>query len=429
MTILGTLSSVNLIAGAGILGNIGGVAIGANADLTSNISSYTSVPVVSQFAAIAGTGYISINVVANTFPALTNAIPTAYQGTLGSGTMTPVITTQSGNILGGGDLGKFEQIFNASSGYQQQANDFIKSTINATDPNVVTGFTSQDNTITGGFSDVTQAFAAFSVDVSQLGVLIDLNNLNNLGSPAALLEQVATLSYPTPGLTTALLSVGISQDAIDNIGTTTFTPAEQKLIYQAMTTVTGTDLAQILKLLRVTTPGIATMADLLNPYRIFPRSYITLTAPTADGLRGIYVDTAGSVNSNLATSLPASVLAPLEGNPLQNMSVAGTVQTATSALQVGNAVITRSIGVSVLPPVIDGIVFPLPTNSFERTLQRTRITGYGSGDYPNITFIQVVLNNGNTVKVTSLMQAKELLDRGQIPLELYNIIVNRGLLK
>lgn len=318
MTVLGILSSVNLIAGAGILGNVGGVAMGANADLTSNISSYTSVPIVSQFSTIAGSGYISINVVANTFPALTNAIPTAYQGTLGSGTMTSAITSQSGNILGSGDLGKFEQIFNASSGYQSQANQFIKSTINATDPNVVTGFTSQDNTITGGFSDLTQAFSAFSVDVAQLGVLFDLNNLNNLGNPAALLEQIANLGNPTPGLTTALLDAGISQDAIDNIGNTAFTPAEQKLIYQAMTTVTGADLVQVLKLLRVTTSGITTMADLLNPYKLFPRSYITLTAPTNNGIRGIYVDTAGSVNSHLATSLPASILAPLEGNPLQN---------------------------------------------------------------------------------------------------------------
>jgi hypothetical protein len=318
MTVLGTLSSVNLIAGAGILGNVGGVAIGANADLTSNISSYTSVAVVNQFAAIANTGYISVNVVANTFPALTNAIPTAYQSTLGNATMTGTINTQSGNILGGGDLGKFEQVFNASGGYQQQANQFIKSTLNATDPNVVTGFTSQDNTITGGFSDVTQAFAAFGADVAQLGVLIDLNNLNNLGSPAALLEQVANLGNPTPGLTTALLDAGITQDAIDNIGTTVFSPAEEKLIYQAMTTVTGNELTQILKLLRVTTAGIVNMADLLNPYKLFLRSYITLTAPTANGLRGIYVDTAGSVNTQLATTLPASVLAPLEGNPLQN---------------------------------------------------------------------------------------------------------------
>jgi hypothetical protein len=321
MTVLGTLSSVNLIAGAGILGNVGGVALGANADLTSNISTYTSIPIVSQFATLAGSGYISINVVANTFPALTNAIPTAYQSSLGTGTLTAAINTQSSKILGGGDLGKFEQIFNASSGYQQQANQFIKSTINATDPNVVTGYTSQDNTITGGFSEVTQAFAAFGADVAQLGELINLNNLNNLGSPAALLEQVSTLGYPTPGLTTALLDAGISQDAIDNIGNTAFTPVEEKLIYQAMTTVTGNDLSQILNILRVTTPGIANMADLLNPYKLFLRSYIALTAPTSSGLRGIYVDTAGSVNSNLATLLPVNVLAPLEGNPLQNQGI------------------------------------------------------------------------------------------------------------
>jgi hypothetical protein len=321
MPVIGTLSAVNLIAGAGILGNVGGVALGANAELTSNISSYTSVPVVSQFATIASSGYISINVVANTFPALTNAIPTAYQGSLGPGTLTGAITTQSNDILGSGDLGKFEQILNASSGYQQQSNQFIKSAINATDPNVVTGYTTQDNIITGGFSNITQAFAAFGLDVAQLGFLIDLSNLNNLGSPGALLEQISALGYPTPGLTTALLDAGISQDAIDSIGTTAFSPAEEKLIYQAMLTVTGNELAQILKLLRVTTAGITNMADLLNPYKLFPRSYITLTAPTSNGLRGIYTDTAGSVNSNLATSLPTNVLVPLEGNPLQNQGV------------------------------------------------------------------------------------------------------------
>jgi hypothetical protein len=61
------------------------------------------------------------------------------------------------------------------------------------------------------------------------------------------------------------------------------------------------------------------MADLLNPIKIFPRSYNTLTAPTANGLRGIYINSAGAVNSRLETELPASVLAPLTGNPLQNM--------------------------------------------------------------------------------------------------------------
>jgi hypothetical protein len=319
MSVVGTLSSVNLIAGAGILGNVGGVAILANANLTFNIASYTNVAIVDQFANIANSGYISINVVANSFPALTNAVPTAYQSSLGNAnTMTAVISTQSSNILGNGDLGKFEQVFNSADGLVNQTNQLIKSALNANDPNVVTGFTTQDTTTTGGFSDLTQAFAAFGADLAQLGSLIDLNNLNNLGSPSALLEQIVSLSNPTPGLKTALLNAGIPEETIETIDTATFTPALEKLVYQAMTQVTGKDLAQILKLLRVTTSGINTMADLLNPYKIFPRSYITFTAPTADGLRGIYVDTTGSVNTHLATTLPSNVLAPLQGNPLQN---------------------------------------------------------------------------------------------------------------
>jgi len=86
-----------------------------------------------------------------------------------------------------------------------------------------------------------------------------------------------------------------------------------------MTKITGEELAQILRLLRVSTPGIATMADLLDPVKILPRSYNTLTAPTSNGLRGIYINEAGAVNSRLETELPASVLAPLTGNPLQNL--------------------------------------------------------------------------------------------------------------
>ena len=86
-----------------------------------------------------------------------------------------------------------------------------------------------------------------------------------------------------------------------------------------MTQITGAELAQILRLLRVTTPGIATMADLVNPVKLFPLSFNTLTAPTANGLRGIYINAQGAVNTSLETTLPASVLAPLTGNPLQNL--------------------------------------------------------------------------------------------------------------
>ena len=315
----GLLSSVNLIAGAGILGNVGGYPIDANSDLTNAISSYTSVGVVSRFLNIASSGYVDQNIVANIFPALTDAVPTAYQSSLGNATLTSTITTFNNQILGGGDAGKFEQIFSSAQSFVTQTNQLIKTTLNANAVTNTTGFTSQDNLSTGGISSITQAFAAFGADLAQLGYLIDLNNLNNLGNPSAVLKQLAAVSSTTPALNTALLNVGIPSSAIENVSTTKFTDQQQHLIYQAMTQITGTDLQQILKLLRVTTSGIATMADLLNPVKIFPRSYNTLTAPTANGLRGIYINSAGAVNSKLATELPASVLSPLTGNPLQNM--------------------------------------------------------------------------------------------------------------
>jgi hypothetical protein len=113
--------------------------------------------------------------------------------------------------------------------------------------------------------------------------------------------------------------VGIPASLLEDIANSSFTDQQQHLIYLAMTQVTGSELQQVLDLLRVTTPGITTMADLLNPLKIFPRSFNTLTAPTANGFRGIYINSLGAVNSRLATELPASVLAPLTGNPLQNL--------------------------------------------------------------------------------------------------------------
>jgi hypothetical protein len=313
---LGTLSAVNLIAGASILGNIGGIAFTTNADLSNNISTYTSIGVVNQFASLAGTGYISINIAANSFPALTNAIPTAYQSNLGSGTITSAITAQSANILGFGDVGKFEQVFNSAYSFEQTTNQLIKSCINATDPNVTTTFTTMDTTVTGGLSDLTLATESFGNDLLKLGNLINFEDLGNFGSPASVLVQIGRYTHTTPALNTALLNSGLSVTIDGNLSVNNFNYAQQKLVYQAMTKITGSDLAEILNLLKITTRGLTTMADLLNPVKIFPTSFITLTAPTINGLRAIYLDSVGTINSLLATTLPAAVLIPINGNSI-----------------------------------------------------------------------------------------------------------------
>ena len=88
----------------------------------------------------------------------------------------------------------------------------------------------------------------------------------------------------------------------------TVTDSVQKTMYLAMTQITGNALTQILQLLGVTTAGITTMADLLNPVKLFPNSFQTLTVTTKNGPRAIYTNSTGSVNTNLIQSLPPYVL-------------------------------------------------------------------------------------------------------------------------
>jgi hypothetical protein len=321
-----TYSAVNLIAGAGIMGNVGGVALAANVALANAITAYVSVPVVAQFMSIvaAANGAIDYTVVNSVFPALTNSVPAAEAaGNIDSSVQTAAIQFQSNRIIGQG-LGQFDQVLSAALGLVGSSNQMINSVAAANSAAANIGFVSADNITTGGLSTVTEAFAAFGADLQRTGTLINLNNLDGLGSPQALLQQVLAAGTLPAGVNAALLDAGIAPERIAQINASGLTDTEQRQAYLAMTQITGPALQQTLALLNVTTPNVLTMADLLNPVVIFPTSFNTLTAPTSEGLRGIYLDSTGTVNSALETTLPQSVLRPLLGNPLQNIVPRGT---------------------------------------------------------------------------------------------------------
>jgi len=113
-----------------------------------------------------------------------------------------------------------------------------------------------------------------------------------------------------PLLDLILVAEGVPEEIVLNINdpATSTTDSAQKLIYQAMTKISGDLLNQILQALGVTTVGINTMADLLNPVKLFPNSYQSLTTVTANGIRAVYIDDQGTVNSALSTELPVYVL-------------------------------------------------------------------------------------------------------------------------
>jgi hypothetical protein len=318
MATTGSLTALQLDAAAGLLQNQG---IGISANLTDAIASYKDTTLISPFLdtiAVGSTGNIlSANVVstletlaANTCAALSNSVPPAYSG-LGV-QMTDVVLAEAVVDICSNDVSKLTQAVNQAQGYTDQTSVFINSAVNS-QTYLGNTFTTMNSMITGSISSINLATGAFGTDLVNLGRLIDLADLSNFGSPLALVQQLYSITGTIPTLSVAFINAGISTDIVLNLTSPTISVVDsaQRLMYQAMTQITGNDLTQILTVLGVTTVGITTMADLLNPLKLFPNSYQSLTAPTANGPVAIYVDSTSAVDTNLITLLPPYVVSSL----------------------------------------------------------------------------------------------------------------------
>lgn len=310
------LSPSQLIASAGLTNNQG---ITISGNLTLNINNYTNVAVVNQFMGVVANaiaGNIGNATIANlqtlgasNFPAVTNAIPSDAADALGNTYttgFTGYITMIANKETGNGDVSKFTQIFSQSQGYISQANQFLKANEKA--KTIATTFTSMDDLTTGGFSSVNSNLQKFGADLQKLGSLINLKELNTLGSPAALLKQFINVAGLTPTIRAMAIAAGATDSQLNSIAKVEFAENVNKALYEGMTKITGDALSQVKAIMKVTTDNISTMADLLNPVKIFPTSFDGFTAPTANGLQKIYVDKSGSVNQQLTTLLPQTYI-------------------------------------------------------------------------------------------------------------------------
>jgi hypothetical protein len=298
------LTPLQLIAGSGLLQNQG---IESSPSLAAAITAYKSTPLISAYYQAVGAGAAITDISANTVPAFSDSVPAAYSS-LGN-IMSVEITAQSTMDAGSGDVSKFVQALNLCQSYNSTTDVFINSAVNS-QTYLATTFTSTNDSITGDITTVNIATTAFGQDLVNLGNLIDLSNLGNLGSPLALAQRIVQISGNFPTLSIYFLAVGVPQETVLNLTDpqTSVTDSVQKLMYRAMTQITGKDLVQILKLLKVTTANITTMADLLNPYKLFPNSYQSLTVTTANGPRAIYLNSSGAINTKLANDLPPYVV-------------------------------------------------------------------------------------------------------------------------
>jgi hypothetical protein len=359
------VTPLQLTAGVGFYSGNG---ITANAQLINNVASYNSLaPIANLLYTInAAATNVSLGISAGTLtslkalgasvagnycPALGDSVPGNISLTIGNAGFLGYVTSQASTYLGSGDFSKFAQAFGAAQGFVNVTNPLINSGVNANSTDYLgPTFSNMNNLISGDISKINLAFPAFGADLARSGNLFSLANIDYLGTPAGLLNQVAAqgniINSSTPAVVAALQAQGLTMQNIADLVnlnqqsllnpnglTENQFDTLQKRAYTGLDNVTGADLQQILDILNCTLPNILTMAGLLDPINVFPTSYPSLTLPTSNGPVLIY-DNTGAVNSAIAPILNSGSLTPKGCDELGKI-IPPPQAAANRALQIG----------------------------------------------------------------------------------------------
>jgi hypothetical protein len=156
---------------------------------------------------------------ANTFPAITDAVPAAYTSTLVIGNSTTgfsgLVSTQANLILGDGDISKFVQTYGIVQSYIVQNNQYINTVKNS--EILAPTFSTMDALTTGSLGEINRNLPVFGADLTKLGTTWSFANLSYFGYPWVLLRQVITSAGILPELTTRLNNNGVTQSDISSI--------------------------------------------------------------------------------------------------------------------------------------------------------------------------------------------------------------------
>jgi len=352
-----------------------------------------------------------------------SALPVAYSGTLQ--TATDYVLDQAQDILGGSpaDVGKFIAALNLVEAYTSQVNEYINAANNATEP-LSSAHWNMDLQTTNGLSGVNVDFVNFGSDLARTGHVINFTDLENLGNPGLLLStiqqhggfylvtrvlnrygldidlmweperiaQIIAILNEPPSTYISVTGQGYSyaelqkeplvvdratqplSSAVD-ISKSKYglTPAQQKLIYRILRLIVDDDLTLLKGLLAVTTDNIKTAADLLDPKRLFPNSYRTLTVPISVGYKTIYVDAQGTINP-LLQNLGARLDQILPGD----LAIANDAL-SRSLLQVKNIFDTNPIDLGNTLSVIETNKGLVDILSFTQPVPSDVVTFFQSG--------------------------------------------------
>jgi hypothetical protein len=147
--------------------------------------------------------------------------------------------------------------------------------------------------VTADITGVNISTLYWGQDLIETGRAIDLSNIDVFGLPSVLLKTLQRNNAITQALSYALIFSGLTTTEVNNfINGGEISRTQEQKIYNAFVLVTGTDLTDILIPLNVQTTGLRSLADLLNPIKLFPNSYASLTVPR-------YNTTSSAANSKI----------------------------------------------------------------------------------------------------------------------------------
>lgn len=201
--------------------------------------------------------------------------------------------------------------FSQFDSWRQQQNRPIASFVNS--QSFDSGLFSNINDVTtNNLSGVSQCFRIWGQDMINLGRTIDLTNIWRFGLPSVLLLTLQTNNAVTQALKLAMTYAGLTVSEIARIFTPGYVPTaeQEKQIYESFKLIQGDDLLSltdgIVYGLNCKTQGLTSLADLLDPRKMFPNSYNSLTVPQyrTDVIQGkiyYFIYTNGGVNSVVAT--------------------------------------------------------------------------------------------------------------------------------
>lgn len=226
-----------------------------------------------------------ISIGSQSIPALGNSKPSTYtrtySGELASYGFLRLIPYQAYKefYINSGKYSDFLSTFSTCNSIAQTQNVSITA-MNDSKGYLNGVYSNMNDLITSDITGVSVSTLYWGQDLIATGKAIDLSKIDTFGEPVNLLRTINDNRATSTGLNVALLAAGLTSTELEQIfNGKEPTLEQQRLMYACFNLVMGDDLQDILIPLNVQTQGLNSLADLLDPKKLFPNSYQTLTYP------------------------------------------------------------------------------------------------------------------------------------------------------